>query len=330
MSPHCTTSEVLPQTDRGIYPAVPNTHLRSRLLGKSLVRPFPSSLPPHTILDCILDIHWRDNGILHVLDVIKWKGQDVGDCETPFRCVLSQRLILSHSSVYLIIPPCSFWFRDSRLSEIPATAPPITARPAAQPAAQPDPATWRYRFPYPTTLLPVPYDADTSPAHLLAYTIPRARSHRVQTVIIPCASPAGNPDPVPSASFFAATSATPRVQFTFSLPTPTNTPTPAAPPSPPGFGEAAELAAPQQASLTPLPVEVTVLPDGLLLYVAQACYEPGTSPLSSWVPIASYDQSHTRGAATGGNVAGEEMESEDNPGQLGKDERMGRLDLFER
>jgi hypothetical protein len=64
---------------------VPNTHLRSRLLGKSLVRPFPSSLPPQTILDCILDEHWRENGILHVLDVIKWKGQDVGDCETPFR-----------------------------------------------------------------------------------------------------------------------------------------------------------------------------------------------------------------------------------------------------
>ncbi|KAH8999813.1 hypothetical protein EDB86DRAFT_3101449 [Lactarius hatsudake] len=27
--------------------------------------------------------------------------------------------------------------------------------------------------------------------------------------------------------------------------------------------------------------------DGLLLYVAQAIYEPGTSPLSSWVPLAS-------------------------------------------
>lgn len=46
---------------------------------------FPSSLPPLTILDCILDVDWRTNGILHVLDVLKWKGQDVADCETPFR-----------------------------------------------------------------------------------------------------------------------------------------------------------------------------------------------------------------------------------------------------
>lgn len=28
--------------------------------------------------------------------------------------------------------------------------------------------------------------------------------------------------------------------------------------------------------------------DGLLLYVAQACYEPGTSPLSSWIPITAW------------------------------------------
>ncbi|KAK0231077.1 hypothetical protein IW262DRAFT_1342075 [Armillaria fumosa] len=63
----------------------PNTMLRSRALGKPLMARFPSSLPPNTVLDCILDSNWRDNGILHVLDVIKWKGQDIGDCETPFR-----------------------------------------------------------------------------------------------------------------------------------------------------------------------------------------------------------------------------------------------------
>ncbi|KIJ23060.1 hypothetical protein M422DRAFT_276440 [Sphaerobolus stellatus SS14] len=28
-----------------------------------------------------------------------------------------------------------------------------------------------------------------------------------------------------------------------------------------------------------------VYPDGLLLYVSQASYEPGTSPLSLWIPI---------------------------------------------
>jgi snurportin-1 len=46
---------------------------------------FPSILPQNTILDCILDQNWTQNGILHVLDVIKWKGQDIGDCETSFR-----------------------------------------------------------------------------------------------------------------------------------------------------------------------------------------------------------------------------------------------------
>ena len=30
-------------------------------------------------------------------------------------------------------------------------------------------------------------------------------------------------------------------------------------------------------------------PDGVLLYVAEASYEPGTSPLSSWIPIAGHD-----------------------------------------
>ena len=67
--------------------SVPNTTLRSRLLGKTLIQRFPSSLPPLTILDCILDVNWRENGILHILDVVKWKGQDVGDCEAGFRLV---------------------------------------------------------------------------------------------------------------------------------------------------------------------------------------------------------------------------------------------------
>jgi len=69
----------------GVAEVVPNTTLRSRLLGKMLMNRFPSTLPPLTILDCILDANWTDNGILHVLDVIKWKGQDVGDCEASFR-----------------------------------------------------------------------------------------------------------------------------------------------------------------------------------------------------------------------------------------------------
>ena len=67
------------------YLVVPNTVLRSRLVGKHLLPAFPSVLPQNTILDCILDQNWTQNGILHILDVIKWKGQDIGDCETLFR-----------------------------------------------------------------------------------------------------------------------------------------------------------------------------------------------------------------------------------------------------
>jgi len=35
--------------------------------------------------------------------------------------------------------------------------------------------------------------------------------------------------------------------------------------------------------------EANIHSDGLLLYVAQAGYESGTTPLSSWIPIAGYD-----------------------------------------
>jgi hypothetical protein len=34
------------------------------------------------------------------------------------------------------------------------------------------------------------------------------------------------------------------------------------------------------------PVSKSIAPDGLLLYVAEASYEAGSSPLSSWIPIA--------------------------------------------
>jgi hypothetical protein len=44
--------------------------------------------------------------------------------------------------------------------------------------------------------------------------------------------------------------------------------------------------APQPAQVyTPAPGRVTVRPDGFLLYVREAGYEPGTSPLSTWVPV---------------------------------------------
>ena len=68
---------------------MPNTTIRSRVLGKPLIPRFPSPLPSDTVLDCILDQNWKENGILHVLDVLKWKGQDIADCESSFRLALS-------------------------------------------------------------------------------------------------------------------------------------------------------------------------------------------------------------------------------------------------
>lgn len=35
-------------------------------------------------------------------------------------------------------------------------------------------------------------------------------------------------------------------------------------------------------------IEIEIESDGLLLYVSQASYEHGTSPLSTWIPVVSY------------------------------------------
>lgn len=64
--------------------------------------------------------------------------------------------------------------------------------------------------------------------------------------------------------------------------------------------------------------EAKVEPDGLLLYVKQASYEPGTSPLSGWVPVGGDGldvlERLARGrlASAGGDGArGEEVDMEE-------------------
>ncbi|KAI0718360.1 hypothetical protein C8T65DRAFT_706806 [Cerioporus squamosus] len=201
----------------GVAGVVPNTTIRSRVLGKPLIKPFPSVLPPQTVLDCILDDNWRDNGILHILDVISWKGQDLADCETPFR----------------------FWWRDTRLSELDSLPPPPNAAPST---AQPT----KYQFPHPTTFAPIPYHTDTSLSHLLSTLVPLTRTTRTIPVTIPDNSAQGTTDE----AAMDLDSAAPLVQLQT--------------------------------------VQAQILSDGMLLYVAQASYEPGTSPLSHWIPLRAY------------------------------------------
>src|SRR5258708_6287874 len=66
--------------------AASSTQLFSRLKGTKLFK-FPSPLPTDSILDCILDANWGVNGIIHVLDILRWHGNDFTDCEANFRSV---------------------------------------------------------------------------------------------------------------------------------------------------------------------------------------------------------------------------------------------------
>ena len=137
----------------------------------------------------------------------------------------------------------SFWWRDTRLSELPPARPPTTSAPdvALQASAQEVNAPIGYRFPYPSTFLQVPYYTNTTFAHFLDTIIPRARSSCRAQVSIPG----------------------------------------------PNDLDMMDIESSQFTGPAPRKTQAEIKPDGLLLYVAQAIYEPGPSPLSSWVPLAA-------------------------------------------
>ncbi|KAJ7089334.1 hypothetical protein B0H15DRAFT_922768 [Mycena belliarum] len=225
----------------GIPGHVPNTSLRSRKLGKLLMPRFPSTLPALTILDCILDENWRANGILHILDVLKWKGQDIGDCETPFR----------------------FWWRDTRLDELPPSPSPSSAnhwpRSESETVNITSPSEpYTYRFPYPTKFVGIPYHTDTSLLALASRIVPLAREPRYITIDVPALDLARDVDE--------------------------------------------SMMVDQHKPAGPRPIltnrTADVRADGLLLYVAEASYEVGTSPLSSWIPIVKYSEDGMADAST--------------------------------
>ncbi|ETW75966.1 hypothetical protein HETIRDRAFT_330264 [Heterobasidion irregulare TC 32-1] len=226
----------------GVVGVVPNTTLRSRVLGKPLMPRFPSPLPSDTVLDCILDQNWKVNGVIHVLDVLKWKGQDVADCETSFR----------------------FWWRDTRLSELPPPRPPTNVAPIAPTSNTLGGVAEGYHFPYPTSFLPVSYHVDTTAANLISHVIPLARSPYTVSVSVPVSAP----HPQSEAAMDVETTQ-PTVRS----------------------------------------IQTDVKSDGLLLYVAQAIYEPGTSPLSSWVPITGPIQEDVKAGESGLEMPIDQAES---------------------
>ncbi|KAF5318565.1 hypothetical protein D9619_010795 [Psilocybe cf. subviscida] len=293
----------------GAAGSVPNTQLRSRLLGKSLISPFPSNLPPLTVLDCILDDKWRENGILHVLDVVTWKGQDVSSCEAGFR----------------------FWWRDTRLGEL-STAPPASFRLVA-PSKSNKPATnpaivAPLQYPYPTTFLPVPYYTRTALTDLDVEIIPAAKSVREVEVVAPATS---GPSLHIGQPFTFGSSVGPGASHHDSgasgmdvEPHTDSSGADAAAPFHFAPSHQMEVTRAQSLPSSPLtPRRVSVQPDGLLLYVAEAAYEPGTSPLSSWVPIHSYDTTDNQGMKDGCAIGTQ-------PSETNKFSKEGPLDLFQR
>lgn len=124
------------------------------------------------------------------------------------------------------------------------------------------------QFPYPTYFMPIPYHADTSLTSLDKDVIPAARSVRSITV--------GVPFTIPSAPEIGQEEA-----FNFSMDV-------ELPSKPAGSSSSPFVFASSAAPAVSLsPTHAIVQSDGLLLYVAESSYEPGTSPLSSWVPLSS-------------------------------------------
>lgn len=76
------------------------------------------------------------------------------------------------------------------------------------------------------------------------------------------------------------------------------------------------------------PMAASIQPDGLLLYVSEASYESGTSPLSSWIPITGYekDLGKEKDPEAEEERADVSMDGEKGPSGKGG----GPLDLFQR
>ncbi|KAF9517820.1 hypothetical protein BS47DRAFT_1339039 [Hydnum rufescens UP504] len=239
---------------------VSSTHLHSRLKGTTLLK-FPSPLPPDSILDCILDANWELNGIIHVLDILRWRGTDFTDCEAEFR----------------------FWWRDARLSEITLLPPSRRRRKGGDAKGvagnniEQD-AHGELVFDYPFVFLPVPHHTPPiAVGRFVDTVIPAARMVRTIEVPLSLVEGTGSDDVGMDMDFnsdavdeFGRRMPTSSVQETM---------------------RGGQLVSPVYRTQGPLrqSVTATIGTDGLLLYVSEASYQPGETPLSCWIPARRLD-----------------------------------------
>lgn len=230
----------------------------------------------------------------------------------------------------------------------------------AQPTAPSTTTTLsRYQFTYPVSFLPIPYFTDTSLSSLHERIIPMARETREVVINVPVSNPVprnplggyddkgGGMDVEMTNSHIDATgrqlpnpSLSINETFSFAFAQRTTV----------GPGESSTLASggTARASLSSISspmagtpvvasvqVQTCIQSDGMLLYVAEASYEAGMSPLSNWIPIVGYEKTQKAGE-TKEEVKREKEnldgESKDmgGAGPLKKlDGNNGPLDLFE-
>jgi snurportin-1 len=131
----------------------------------------------------------------------------------------------------------------------------------------------QYQFSYPNTIIPVPYVTPTTYETLLHDVIPKAKRPTGLRVRIPAASDLNVPSPVVEegsgvASPNSTLVVTPDVDMQVDTPT--------------------VIFKPHVAPSVLKEVEASITPDGILLYLTEAAYTPGTGPLSAWVPLEAY------------------------------------------